>query len=1060
VSNGYLTSTRVYYNTGEINTSTDPCGNTTTYSYANEGNGYNASTCSTTYYYGGYLTSVANTLAQTTYYCYDFNTGAPTTIQDPNLQTTTKGYDILGRLTSVNYPDGGSSSYCYSDMPSSLGGTCPSGPPFQVIETKPLYSTTLSETRTGVVDGLGRLSQAQLNSDPTGADYTLTTYDGLGRKSVVYNPTRCSTITSNCKTETTWGFTTTNYDALSRVTSVVEQDGSTVSITYGTTPPSGYTGYCTTATDEVGNSHQSCVDGLGRMTSVVEDPGSSPHLNYLTVYGYNALGDLTGVTQYGSSSSNARVRSFAYNSLSHLTSATNPESGTITYAYDADGNAITKTALSPNQANAGTATVVTTSTYDKLNRLTGKSYVDGYKSNPMTASVSYGYDGVAPSGCTPPTVVSPFDSGIPITPTNTIGRRSSMCDASGATAWIYDSMGRPTIEQRMLNGITKNIGYTYYLDGHQHYVRYASDDAIGYGITAAGRLYGVEGFTDNFVYNNAGFAPGGQVTSMSQYVQSGSFIVGFSSAFAYNSRLQPELAYAGYNGTELYERCYNYHQTQSVTYGGLTCSATATSPADNGNVYQISNLLTSARSQSFTYDSLNRVSQAYSTGPNWGQAFTLDAWGNLTAVSAISGKTLVGGFTATASTKNQLSCTAGCSSSYDAAGNMLTDGNGAITYDDENRILTAGGVTYTYDGDGKRVEKSSGTLYWTGVGSDVLSESDLSGNLNEEYIYFYGMRVSRIDIPSDTVHGFLLDHLNSSRMSVVPSGTNTLTVEDDLDYTPYGIVAYGTPSDPFQFTGKERDTESGLDNFGARYNASTMGRFMSPDPSNASVDFWLPQTWNRYSYALNNPLQFVDRNGLWPTSIHTEIINQAFPGLSQGDRTVLVEASYDTDYTNKVNGHDPQDPEVSFVHGMSDGVHNQDPAEAQAEGDAFIAQNEHDAQQIQAEWEAEGNTGIAPAALTAFGNALHTIEDRTSPAHVGNQPWYGTKGLKNKYRALQHVRREATINNAQMRASVAAAQQAFRQTFGDEFEWLAIQQRPEACVEVDDGLGNHSKSCD
>lgn len=190
----------------------------------------------------------------------------------------------------------------------------------------------------------------------------------------------------------------------------------------------------------------------------------------------------------------------------------------------------------------------------------------------------------------------------------------------------------------------------------------------------------------------------------------------------------------------------------------------------------------------------------------------------------------------------------------------------------------------------------------------------------------------------------------------------------------------------------------------------------------------------------------MDRNGLWPTDIHNEIINQAFPGLSQQDRLNLIQASYDTDYFNKVDGHDPQDPEVSYVHGMSDGTHNQDPAQAQQEGDAFIAQNEHDAQQIQAEWVAEGNAGIAPAALTAFGNALHTIEDRTSPAHVGNQPWYGTKGLKNKYRALQHVRREATINSSQMKASVATAQQAFRQTFGNEFEWLAIQHRPKACV--------------
>ena len=247
-------------------------------------------------------------------------------------------------------------------------------------------------------------------------------------------------------------------------------------------------------------------------------------------------------------------------------------------------------------------------------------------------------------------------------------------------------------------------------------------------------------------------------------------------------------------------------------------------------------------------------------------------------------------------------------------------------------------------------------------------------------------------------------------------------------------------------TGKERDAESGLDYFGARYNASTIGRFMTPDPSNVSVDFWMPQTWNRYSYALNNPLKIVDRNGLWPTDIHNEIIDQAFPGLSQGDRLSLKDASYSTDYNNRVDGHDPQDSEVSYVHGMSDGTHNQDPSQAQQEGDAFIAQNEHDAQEIQAEWVAEGNTGIAPAALTAFGNALHTIEDRTSPAHVGNQPWYGTKGAKNKYRALQHVRREARINNAQMNASTAAARQAFRQTFGDQFEWLAIQQRQKACV--------------
>jgi RHS repeat-associated protein len=64
-------------------------------------------------------------------------------------------------------------------------------------------------------------------------------------------------------------------------------------------------------------------------------------------------------------------------------------------------------------------------------------------------------------------------------------------------------------------------------------------------------------------------------------------------------------------------------------------------------------------------------------------------------------------------------------------------------------------------------------------------------------------------------------------------------------------------------TGKERDTESGNDYFGARYYASTMGRFMSPDPGwSLAVDLSNPQSWNLYSYALNNPLRYIDPTGM------------------------------------------------------------------------------------------------------------------------------------------------------------------------------------------------------
>jgi len=65
-----------------------------------------------------------------------------------------------------------------------------------------------------------------------------------------------------------------------------------------------------------------------------------------------------------------------------------------------------------------------------------------------------------------------------------------------------------------------------------------------------------------------------------------------------------------------------------------------------------------------------------------------------------------------------------------------------------------------------------------------------------------------------------------------------------------------------QFTSKERDTETGLDYFGARYFASAHGRFTSPDPLLESGRPARPQSWNRYSYVLNNPLRLIDPNGL------------------------------------------------------------------------------------------------------------------------------------------------------------------------------------------------------
>ena len=202
---------------------------------------------------------------------------------------------------------------------------------------------------------------------------------------------------------------------------------------------------------------------------------------------------------------------------------------------------------------------------------------------------------------------------------------------------------------------------------------------------------------------------------------------------------------------------------------------------------------------------------------------------------------------------------------YDAAGNMTSKSGATYTYDSENRLATAGSVTYTYDGDGKRVEKSNGKLYWYGMSSDVLDETNLSGTLTSEYVAFSGNRLGRRDSPSNNIFYYFEDHLGTSRVILQAGQTNPCY---DADFYPFGGERIYTNTCPqnFKFTGKERDTESGLDNFDARYYSSNLGRFASSDWSAVPeaipyAVFENPQSLNLYTYAQNNPLIRTDIDG-------------------------------------------------------------------------------------------------------------------------------------------------------------------------------------------------------
>ena len=824
-----------WYDTGVIYQSLDPLSHPTTFAYSGT-------------FLGAYPTTITNALGQFATRNYDFSTGLLTSTSDLNGLATTFSYDSMSRLSGATVPGGGSGTITRQ-------------------ETTFPFSTTLNKTITAAVplikvaifDGFGRVKQTQLTSDPDTTTFVDTTYDGLGRIATVSNPHRSASAPTD-------GITTTIYDALNRVCVVVPPDGTAPS--GGTCPASQpantlfttYSGNATTASDQAGKSRKSVADGLGRLTQVFEDPAN---LNYETDYTYDALKNLLTVNQKGgsSSSSNWRTRTFTYDSLSRLTQAINPESGTIGYFYDFDGNLLQKTSPAPNQT--GTTTVTLSYCYDVLNRLTAKAYTaqtctGGTLPTPVA---TYAYDQSACLGA--PSCYN-------------IGHRTGMADPAGTEAWSYDITGGAAADQRTTNGLTKTATYTHNLDGSLAGLSYptaangSAIETLAYQPGGAGRPLGLTSNGSGFV-GDAHYTPPGAICYLQDYWDGTWTAVG-----TFNSRLQPA----------------TYQVVQQTSGTAPTVCTAMTTVADimdfsynfvdasshnNGNVQIISNNESWTRTQAFTYDSLNRIATAETYADNqpaysgdtgsilacWAETYTYDPWGNLTSLGPNSttqpnyvGCTQESGFNYASfiNTKNQVTA---AGFTYDAAGN-ITASPGPVTYvyDAENHLTSAGGVTYTYDGDGKRVMKSNGTIYWYGASSDAFMETDLSNNMKFMYFFFNGQRVARQN-NSNQVTWYFGDHLGSSRVVWSINGV------DNSDYYPFGgerVITSGA-GNQYKFTTKERDSESGLDNFGARYNSSSMGRFMSPDPlGGRMID---PQTLNKYSYVRNNPINFTDPTGLY-----------------------------------------------------------------------------------------------------------------------------------------------------------------------------------------------------
>jgi RHS repeat-associated protein len=297
------------------------------------------------------------------------------------------------------------------------------------------------------------------------------------------------------------------------------------------------------------------------------------------------------------------------------------------------------------------------------------------------------------------------------------------------------------------------------------------------------------------------------------------------------------------------------------------------------------------------YDSLNRlVGGSSGSGPFQGlqMSWSYDSFGNRTSEN-------LGGISSTTAQYNANNQVTGGSIGYDptGSGNVTYDNANQYLYDGEERIcavrdLTFGGMTeYIYDAEGTRVAKGTISawtcdttangfnptyLYVIGPSGEQLTETDGQGNWLHTNVFAAGQLLatySYTDSSQTTTDTYfaLSDWLGTKRAVVSAGGCGTgyvsLPYGDSL--TPTNLPGFTQCPDATEhhFTGKERDTESGNDYFGARYYASSMGRFLSPDWSAqaepvpyAKLDN--PQSLNLYSYMYNSPLGGVDADGHWP----------------------------------------------------------------------------------------------------------------------------------------------------------------------------------------------------
>lgn len=759
----------------------------------------------------------------------DPNTGRVSSEKDPTGLSTAYVFDNLGRILQIKPQEDAWIGYSY---------TAPiTGSAVTRIRTHPngnFAAPQLTDLEI-VFDDLGRVRRERRRM-PGGVWARRTRfYDGLSQL------TDLSEWQVDAA-QTAWN-RYRNYDPFGRPGHIDPPEGQTHRITFSYTGDRVAVRSATVGTALVGGlvsetsvSITERRDRQGRLSQLVDATGT-------TTYGYDPAGRLSSVNLSG------QLRSFVYDGRGFLTSETHPEKG-------ASGN--------------GT---VTYSRYDAAGNLGSRS--DG----PM--SVDYIYDRAGRLL----RITEPGASGANIK-VFTFGTGGTAADRSAgkiktAERYNYVRIG--------MTPFTVLIRETYTYAGRSGRISRRDTQAFVNGATA-------EGFTQSFdAYNDLG-----ELTSLSypqclvttcsvQAPRTVSFnydngylasVPGWASAITYHRNgLMASVAHAnGVTVNQVNDDASRLRPKSIATAGALNPAGTAEVNWTSGDyAYDGSGNVIQIGSSRFLYDSVSRLASAAipitlgGTGTaDQTQSYTYDSRGNLT--STTTNGVLV-------------------NTPASASTNRLT---GAVNYDDAGNLISWNGNTYEYDRMGMMWRMQAGTLedlylytadderlwiYHIAPNTSNWTLRDLSGkvlreyindgvtwSVNRDYVYRGGLLLGAAT-PAGNQH-FANDHLGTPRL-ITNATARRLAYHA---YFPFGREATLATLDTerMKFTGHERDlnattganpTADDLDYMHARFYNPNLPRFLSVDP--VPGDPSNSQSWNRYSYALNNPLKFIDPTGLY-----------------------------------------------------------------------------------------------------------------------------------------------------------------------------------------------------